>query len=69
MQKPYGRGINLQFSTHELDARIGRLTSAGIKLYEGKKENWRDLGGQTCGSVEFLVQDPDGYLLLFLQEI
>jgi hypothetical protein len=69
MEKPYGRGINFQFTTDELDQLIDRLNKAGISLYEGKKEKWRDLGGQMEGSVEFLVQDPDGYLLRFLQTI
>jgi catechol 2,3-dioxygenase-like lactoylglutathione lyase family enzyme len=69
MEKPYGRGVNFQFSTTELDALIGKLNHAGIALYEAKQEKWRDLGGHRGGSVEFLVQDPDGYLLRFLQKI
>ena len=69
MEKPYGRGVNFQFSTNELDKLIERFKTAGIELYEGKKEKWRDLGGVQGGSIEFLVQDPDGYLLRFLQQI
>lgn len=69
MVYPYGRGVNFQFSTDELDTLIERLKAAGIALYEDKKEKWRDLGGHKGGSVEFLVQDPDGYLLRFLQHI
>jgi catechol 2,3-dioxygenase-like lactoylglutathione lyase family enzyme len=69
MERPYGRGGNFQFSTTELDALIARLTSADIALYEGKAEKWRDLGGHRGGSIEFLVQDPDGYLLRFLQKL
>lgn len=69
MEAPFGRGVNFQFSTDELDALIVRLEKAGVPLYEGKKEKWRELGGHKGGSVEFLVQDPDGYLLRFLQVI
>jgi hypothetical protein len=69
MTTPYGRGVNFQFSTSEIDSLIKRLTQANIPLYEGKTENWRDLGGQQGGSVEFLVQDPDGYLLRFMQDL
>lgn len=69
MQPPYGRGVNFQFSTDELDGLIERLSRAGVALYESKREKWRELGGQRGGSVEFLVQDPDGYLLRFLQKI
>ena len=69
LEHPFGRGVNFQFSTDELDALMERVAQAGIPLYEGKKEKWRDLGGKRRWSVEFLVQDPDGYLLRFLQKI
>lgn len=69
MERPFGRGVNFQFATDELDAMMERVAQAGFPLYEGKKEKWRDLGGKRRGSVEFLIQDPDGYLLRFLQKI
>ena len=69
MERPFGRGVNFQFSTNELDALMARVEKAGLPLYEGKKEKWRDLGGHKGGSVEYLVQDPDGYLLRFHQNI
>jgi catechol 2,3-dioxygenase-like lactoylglutathione lyase family enzyme len=67
MHTPFGRGVNFQFSTDELDTIIEKLTKAGISLYEPKHEKWRDIGGVKIGSTEFLVQDPDGYLLRFLE--
>lgn len=69
MEQPFGRGVNFQFLTDELDTLINRLKNAGILLYEEKHEKWRDLGGVQGGSLEFLVQDPDGYLLRFQQKI
>ena len=69
MDKPFGRGVNFQFATHEIDALIARIKNANVKLYQDKHEKWRDLGGTKGGSLEFLVQDPDGYLLRFLQKI
>jgi catechol 2,3-dioxygenase-like lactoylglutathione lyase family enzyme len=69
MEWPFGRGVNFQFATNELDALMARIEKAGVLFYEGKQEKWRDLGGHRGGSVEFLVQDPDGYLLRFLQKI
>ena len=48
---------------------MARLEKAGVALYEAKKEKWRDLGGYKGGFIEFLVQDPDGYLLRFSQVI
>lgn len=69
MAVPYGRGVNFQFSTNEIDRLIAALTNAAIPLYEPKHEKWRDIGGVQMGSAEFLVQDPDGYLLRFSQSI
>lgn len=69
MERPFGRGVNFQITTNELDALLLRLKEAGVELYEEKKEKWRDLGGCSGGFREFLVQDPDGYLLRFSEII
>jgi predicted enzyme related to lactoylglutathione lyase len=67
MVRPYGRGINLQIETDEIDVLIDRFKEAGVPLYEEKKEKRRRVGQEESGWCEFLVQDPDGYLLRFLQ--
>src|ERR1043166_9411483 len=54
MDRPFGRGVNFEFSTSELDALMNRLEQAGIAPYEGKTEEWRDWSGHRGGSVEFL---------------
>ncbi len=68
MEKPYGRGVNFQILTNNLDTLISKLAAANIPLYEPKKEKRRDLGGQEGVFLECLVQDPDGYLLRFQQK-
>jgi predicted enzyme related to lactoylglutathione lyase len=67
MVRPYGRGINLQIETDEIDVLIERVSQAGVPLYQERTEKWRRVGKDEHGWVEFLVQDPDGYLLRFLQ--
>lgn len=67
MVKPYGRGINLQMETDELDAMIARIDAFGHSLYIGKTEKHYKTGDTIVPVVEFLVQDPDGYLLRFIQ--
>ena len=67
MQKPYGRGINLQIETPEFDALYERLKKINWPLYQDIYEKERDLGGTIGLGKEFLVQDPDGYLLRFAQ--
>lgn len=41
------------------------LARFGYPLYREMEEAWRDTGDAITGSREFLVQDPDGYLLRF----
>lgn len=67
MTKPYGRGINLQMETDEIDALIERLHQAGHPLYIEKKQKHYKTGDTVIPVSEFLVQDPDGYLLRFIQ--
>jgi predicted enzyme related to lactoylglutathione lyase len=67
MVRPYGRGINLQIETDNIDQLIARVTDMHIPFYQERTEKWRRIGAEKHGWVEFLIQDPDGYLLRFLQ--
>lgn len=69
MQKPYGRGINLQIDTDNADALIMRIKQAGISLFMDIEEKWYRMGNTEGGNRQFLVQDPDGYLLRFTQDL
>jgi hypothetical protein len=42
-----------------------RLCEAGVPLFRPLRESWYRGEGAEFGRVEFLVQDPDGYLLRF----
>ena len=69
LKHPYGRGINLQFSVENVDRLIALLCRNGIQLFRSSIESWYRGGDVLYGQREFLVQDPDGYLLRFAQEI
>jgi catechol 2,3-dioxygenase-like lactoylglutathione lyase family enzyme len=65
LEKPYGRGINFQIECSNVSQIVSSLQNVSYPLYRDLKEAWRDVEGQLCGEIEFLVQDPDGYLLRF----
>ena len=67
LEFPLGRGINFQIELADIATVHGRLVSAQIALYREMKESWYDVGDKLSGQREFLVQDPDGYLLRFSQ--
>ena len=68
-EKPYGRGINLQIEVGNLDGIVARLSKAGIPLFRPVEEAWYRAGELYSGNRQFLVQDPDGYLLRFFQDL
>ncbi len=69
MERPYGRGINLEIQTAEFDATLARVKVAGIPIYFGPEERWYRTGDVELGVRQFLVQDPDGYLVRMQQGI
>lgn len=65
LEPPLGRGINLQIEVERLDPLLERLEAASYPLFVLPEENWYRQDGGLHGNREFLVQDPDGYLLRF----
>nr|WP_310522164.1 VOC family protein [Polymorphobacter sp.] len=68
-QRPYGRGINLQIEVADVLALRARIVAAGVGLFRDVAESWYRADAIERGQREFLVQDPDGYLLRFAQDI
>lgn len=69
LQKPYGRGINLQIECSDADLLRDSLTNSDYPLYRETKDVWRETDNTLSGQREFLVQDPDGYLLRFSEHL
>ena len=68
-EKPYGRGINLQIEVAALDPILARFEQAGIALFRPVEEAWYRSGDTHSGNRQFLVQDPDGYLLRIFEDL
>jgi len=68
-ERPYGRGVNLQVEVDALDPILARLKDAGIALFRPVEEAWYRAGDSYSGNRQFLVQDPDGYLLRFFEDL
>lgn len=65
LERPFGRGINLQIEVESLEPLLSRLEAASYPLFVPPEENWYRQGDTLHGNREFLVQDLDGYLLRF----
>jgi catechol 2,3-dioxygenase-like lactoylglutathione lyase family enzyme len=69
LEKPYGRGINLQIRVADVDALYARVAAAGLSPLIALEERWYRQGGLERGLRQFVVADPDGYLLRFVSDL
>jgi catechol 2,3-dioxygenase-like lactoylglutathione lyase family enzyme len=69
MERPLGRGVNFQVFVGDVDAIAKELKAAGWPLYEDLHDAWYRSGTVARGYRQFLVQDPDGYLIRFAHKI
>lgn len=70
LEHPFGRGINFQIATDDIGPQLAALQQAGWPLFREVRDSWYRIGATLeSGSREFLVQDPDGYLVRFAQPL
>lgn len=69
LEYPFGRGINFQILTDDIQPIVERLIQNEILLFREPTVNEYKSNENVIKELEFLVQDPDGYLLRFSQEI
>lgn len=66
---PFGNGINFQLEVDNVDAIYEALVNNNYKIAFEIEENWYRQDNRLLGNKEFLVQDPDGYLLRFSEDL
>jgi len=69
LEPPLGRGINFEIGVDDLGAIETRLVASGVALFRPTEEAWYRAGPVWLGQRQFLVQDPDGYLLRFCESL
>ena len=69
LEPPLGRGINLEIAVEDIAPILAALVAAGWPLFLGPEEKTYRVGEVSVTVRQFLVQDPDGYLLRFSEGI
>lgn len=69
LEYPFGRGINFQLEVDNVGIIYNSLKDSGYKIMIEMSENWYRQDNKLLGNKEFLVQDPDGYLLRFCEDL
>ena len=77
LERPFGRGINLQILVPDVDATYAAILASGLNPVIELEDRWYDvdvatpsgrwssIGPVKAGNRQFVVADPDGYLLRF----
>ncbi len=65
LEYPYGRGVNFEMTVSDVESLYKRVLDYGIKPFRDLKVSHYRNGDETIVQKEFLIQDPDGYLLRF----
>ena len=66
---PYGRGINLQIEVSDVKSLYSQARAAGSVLYLDLEDRWYRRDETLLGNRQFVVADPDGYLLRFFEDL
>lgn len=66
---PFGNGINFQLEVDSINEIYTKLKQNNYKIAFELEENWYRQDNKLLGNKEFLVQDPDGYLLRFSEDL
>ncbi len=66
---PYGRGVNFRSRSATSTRSTPTVQAAGCRLFLAMEEKWYRRDATLLGNRQFLVLDPDGYLLRFFQDL
>lgn len=65
LEYPFGRGINLSMEVSNVDELYRKIKEEKLTIFEELKSKEYKVGNEISYDKEFLIQDPDGYLLRF----
>ena len=69
LEFPFGRGLNLQIKVANVDALYADTLAAELNVIFPLEERWYRHDDGKVGNRQFVVADPDGYLLRFFKDL
>jgi hypothetical protein len=61
--------VNLQITVSDVEGLYGRVLEDGRVPVLAMEDRWYEIDGRSRGHRQFVVADPDGYLLRFFQDL
>lgn len=65
LEYPYGRGINISMTVDHVEELYSRVVEEKLELFLDLETHSYRVDDKVYDDKEFLIQDPDGYLLRF----
>ena len=65
LEYPFGRGINISMSISNVNELYKKIINKNIKPFKELETHSYRVDDINYEDIEFLIQDPDGYLLRF----
>lgn len=69
LEVPFGRGINLEIKTDKINELYDRIRQSSTIIFLSIEDKWYRADDLELGVRQFIVLDPDGYMLRFSQDI
>jgi catechol 2,3-dioxygenase-like lactoylglutathione lyase family enzyme len=69
LEHPYGRGVNFQIQVGDVDDLYARVLAAQARVIIPIEQKWYRRDDHEVGNRQFVVADPDGYLLRFFTDL
>ncbi len=66
---PLGRGMHFEIGTANLRELYKTCKTNDTPIFKKWEEAWYRVGKHYQGQAQFIVSDPDGYLLRFVEDI
>lgn len=65
LEYPFGRGINISMTIKDVEVFYNKIKQLNYKIYKELTTSEYRVDSTIYKDKEFLIQDPDGYLLRF----
>jgi len=65
LKYPFGRGINFLITVRDIEGIYSRLVKCAYPIKLPMEEKWYRVNDRFVGVRQFMVMDPDGFLLRF----
>lgn len=69
LEYPFGRGVNFQIQVGKVDPLYQRCLESQCDIVIDLEERWYRQDALELGNRQFVVADPDGFLLRFFEDL